>query len=741
MAAKIPQQNEFVDHYKILGVDPSASNEEIQKAYRRLARQYHPDVNKTPEAAEKIKYITVAYGALGSPKPQTQENPTRDLYNKEYYSYQAQKAAASRSQTYGSQGGGGMPNVETQTPPPFYYPPPGFTTSRPEPPSYEPPPPSSGTSLAPFDPSSLSSNIRTAKTATETFSKGGRFASVGSKIGNALSKIPGVSKLAGLATKALTALSHALKAVAAALNAIPILGTILSALMIALPLLARNTEDIVGAFVGAIPQLITVIVTGIIGLIFAAIGLMVTPIVLTLLGVPLLIAFIIFIINAGAYVVPPADPLPNIAGPVVLNPGTTASGSCPLVGSVNISTGSYDPITETGHGSNSYWTPPACSYPIPVLAMYPGCAGPSVPGSETNVCRGSTNTCPYYGFAADVSPTGGGYPEVVMPFLCDQGQTNCPPLNWTKADSWYNCNGQSVDSAADCPGGGWGWGVIFTANGNGHSWKLYLNHISQVPSGSSFQSGTVIGNLSTDLSGDQHVHIELNIDGVPVRPEFMCSGSPSVITNPGDLQGWYAVLNPGSLIASQPTDPSQVGIGTCTWAPGRGLSFAFNGSFGRNSTVAIGPTGYNGQFTNNPPLDGVFDFKSFVITNSGQAMVLDEDSIPSDPAAIAAQYKLAVTGVPYNHLPETSRPRTIIGTKGSQPYVVILRSATPAQSEQFMTQSLGITNGFFLDGGGSTTLCSGDGTIIFEGEGDGTPRALSSHVGVRGGSYQPINQQ
>ncbi len=55
------------DLYEILGVSRSASQEEIKKAYRRLARQYHPDLNRDDGAAERIKEINGAYEILSDP--------------------------------------------------------------------------------------------------------------------------------------------------------------------------------------------------------------------------------------------------------------------------------------------------------------------------------------------------------------------------------------------------------------------------------------------------------------------------------------------------------------------------------------------------------------------------------------------------------------------------------------------------------------------------------------------------
>src|SRR4051794_41605374 len=56
------------DYYKTLGVEKKASQEDIKKAYRKLARQYHPDTNKDAGAEERFKAISEAYDTLGDPE-------------------------------------------------------------------------------------------------------------------------------------------------------------------------------------------------------------------------------------------------------------------------------------------------------------------------------------------------------------------------------------------------------------------------------------------------------------------------------------------------------------------------------------------------------------------------------------------------------------------------------------------------------------------------------------------------
>ena len=59
---------EYKDYYKTLGVSKNASAEEIKKAYRRLARQHHPDINKKPEAEKRFKEINEANEVLSDPE-------------------------------------------------------------------------------------------------------------------------------------------------------------------------------------------------------------------------------------------------------------------------------------------------------------------------------------------------------------------------------------------------------------------------------------------------------------------------------------------------------------------------------------------------------------------------------------------------------------------------------------------------------------------------------------------------
>jgi curved DNA-binding protein len=93
---------DFIDYYKVLGVDRNASEEDIKKAYRKLARKYHPDLNPNDkEANKRFQQVNEANEVLSDPE----KRKKYDQYGKDW-KHAEQFEQARQSQQHASSGGG-----------------------------------------------------------------------------------------------------------------------------------------------------------------------------------------------------------------------------------------------------------------------------------------------------------------------------------------------------------------------------------------------------------------------------------------------------------------------------------------------------------------------------------------------------------------------------------------------------------------------------------------------------------
>ncbi|MFE6128420.1 DnaJ C-terminal domain-containing protein [Streptomyces sp. NPDC056437] len=103
------------DYYDVLGVRRDADSEEIQQAFRKLARKHHPDISKDPQSEERFKEINEAYSVLSDPKMRQRYDRFGENFRQipEDYDERVAAGAGARGGPYGGPGGGGRVRYST----------------------------------------------------------------------------------------------------------------------------------------------------------------------------------------------------------------------------------------------------------------------------------------------------------------------------------------------------------------------------------------------------------------------------------------------------------------------------------------------------------------------------------------------------------------------------------------------------------------------------------------------------
>ena len=222
----------------------------------------------------------------------------------------------------------------------------------------------------------------------------------------------------------------------------------------------------------------------------ALIGLLIAQTIIYIIFLVVTIVFILFIINSGAYIVPPHNPLTG--GGTDWN----GYGSCPIPGG-DILCGSYPDC----HGTNDYWDYQSsdCSWPLPVQEGN-RCLTNSYSG---NVCYSPSSTCSEYGWATDAVYPGytcGSSAPVYFSHI------NSQELYWRRTSSYSGTLGENG---------------IYIASDGANVYEMYFVHLENMVDAGN--SGQRIGDVWCGLD-TPHVHFELKINGSSVMPDFLCSG-------------------------------------------------------------------------------------------------------------------------------------------------------------------------------------------------------------------------